>query len=308
MKQVLDSTGSVMSGGTLTSFLALLAGRQFQFASLFKFDLKNGGSLYYCSADTPIRFASQTYLTAAQAGAIFERKGSRAKVKWRTGVEVDTLVFDVLPNDGVVNGQTFLSAVRQGVFDGADMTFYHAYWPKQSYVSPIVPQGIVTMFAGRAAGIVAGRTLITFTINSYLNLLNQNLPRNIYQSGCINTLYDAGCTLNPASFGVSGTAAAGTTASTLKATMAQASGYFDMGKITFTSGVNNGISRSVKQYTIGTPGDIALMSPFPNTPAPGDTFTAFPGCDKLPGTCTAKFSNLANFRGFPFIPENQTGV
>ena len=36
----------------------------------------------------------------------------------------------------------------------------------------------------------------------------------------------------------------------------------------------------------------------------GDTFTIRAGCDKQFTTCKAKFSNVANFRGFPHIPGN----
>ena len=38
--------------------------------------------------------------------------------------------------------------------------------------------------------------------------------------------------------------------------------------------------------------------------APGDTFTVTAGCDKSLDTCIARFNNVANFRGFPFIPGN----
>ena len=41
-----------------------------------------------------------------------------------------------------------------------------------------------------------------------------------------------------------------------------------------------------------------------HTPLAGDTFTATAGCDKQISTCAAKFSNTANFRGFPHMPGN----
>ena len=34
----------------------------------------------------------------------------------------------------------------------------------------------------------------------------------------------------------------------------------------------------------------------------GDGFIARAGCDKRIATCSAKFANVANFRGFPSIP------
>ena len=104
--------------------IALLATRQFNYASLFEFDLIGGGKLYYTNCDTPIVSGGTTYITPKQSGVIIDRKGARAKVKWRVGVEVDTLTFDVLPNSGTVNGQDFLAAVGQGVFDGANCIFY----------------------------------------------------------------------------------------------------------------------------------------------------------------------------------------
>ncbi|NCB04172.1 MAG: hypothetical protein EOM69_01445, partial [Clostridia bacterium] len=36
--------------------------------------------------------------------------------------------------------------------------------------------------------------------------------------------------------------------------------------------------------------------------AVGDDFTVTAGCDKRAETCSGKFSNIANFRGFPHIP------
>ena len=40
--------------------------------------------------------------------------------------------------------------------------------------------------------------------------------------------------------------------------------------------------------------------------AAGDAFTLVAGCDKTAATCAAKFANIANFRGFPHIPGQDT--
>ena len=53
---------------------------------------------------------------------------------------------------------------------------------------------------------------------------------------------------------------------------------------------------------------LTLGYPLQSTPAPGDTFTVYYGCDHTPGTCQSKFNNLANFRGFPYIPPPQMAV
>jgi len=81
------------------------------------------------------------------------------------------------------------------------------------------------------------------------------------------------------------------------------SGWFDMGTVTFMSGANAGVSRTVKSYS---PGTLSFSLPWPNVPAVGDTFTAYAGCDKQQSTCGSKFSNLVRFSAEPFIPAAET--
>jgi hypothetical protein len=82
-------------------------------------------------------------------------------------------------------------------------------------------------------------------------------------------------------------------------------GTFDLGKITFTSGANNGLSQTIRQCVFGSPNVIALVGFFPSAPAIGDSFVLNYGCNKSfsdPNGCP-KFANLARFRGFPFVPQ-----
>ena len=72
--------------------------------------------------------------------------------------------------------------------------------------------------------------------------------------------------------------------------------------VKFTTGLNTGLQRTIKAYTNGSPSNFTLISPFPNVPTIGDSFTIYAGCDKSMATCTARFSNLVNFRGTPFVP------
>ncbi len=82
-------------------------------------------------------------------------------------------------------------------------------------------------------------------------------------------------------------------------------GYFTGGVITFTSGVNSGLSFSVRDY-IG--GAVFLVVGALATPSAGDTFTIIPGCDKQISTCLSKYNNLANFAGTPFIPTPEASL
>jgi uncharacterized phage protein (TIGR02218 family) len=290
-----------------SQLLALLASRQFYSADLYQFSLIGGTNLYYCGGDQDIVWNAITWSSGQRgtnSGPFFDRKDNKAKCHWKVGVEVDTLVFDCIPGGATIGGESFLSFVRQGGFDGAELTLYRAFMPTYGNTA----DGTVIMFVGRVAEVDASRSMATFTVNSHLELLNQNMPRNLYQSGCVNTLFDASCTLNMASFGVSGTVASGSTASALNATLVQATGYFNLGQVTFTGGTNNGYSRTVQTHVHGSPSTVSLISPFPSPPAPGDTFTIYPGCDKQASTCSVRFQNLINFRGEPWIPQPATSI
>jgi len=131
----------------------------------------------------------------------------------------------------------------------------------------------------------------------------------LWQPGCVNSLGDASCGVNLASYAVAGAAAAGSSAHVVMASLAQVTGYFDQGKIAFSAGANAGLTRSVKSWVAGAPGTIALLAPLPNAPQSGDAFAIYPGCDKtLGGNGCAKFANTARFRGFPYVPTPDTAV
>jgi uncharacterized phage protein (TIGR02218 family) len=286
-----------------TALQALLASRQFSAADLYTFTLIGGGVLCYCSGDRDITAGGHVF--SAQ-GPLIDRKDNKAKCHWKIGVEVDTLVFDVMPQaSDLVNGQPFLAACVQGAFDGAELQLERAFMASYGDTSA----GTVIMFVGRVAEIDFGRAVATFTINSHLELLNLQLPRNLWQPGCVNSLGDASCGVDLAGFGIAGNTAAGSSASVVTASLAQASGYFDQGKIAFSSGANAGLTRSVKSWVTGSPGTIALLAPLPNAPAAGDVFTIYPGCDKTLGAngC-AKFANTARFKGYPYVPTPDTAV
>lgn len=137
--------------------------------------------------------------------------------------------------------------------------------------------------------------------------LTQKLQQTIgryYTAECNATLGDSRCGVNLASFTDSGTVTSVTSNqvfadSSLIGT--QADDYYNYGLITFTSGLNDGISREVKDYDDAT-GQITTFMPFPYAVAVSDTFDVYAGCDKRKATCRDKFDNVINFRGFDMIP------
>jgi uncharacterized phage protein (TIGR02218 family) len=112
-------------------------------------------------------------------------------------------------------------------------------------------------------------------------------------------LYDSGCTLVKSAFGTAGVV--GATPSPTTILWAGALAGFVQGTVTFSSGINNGVSATVKAVNPGI--GFVLSYPLANAPATGDTFTIYQGCDHTQNTCQFKFNNLVNFRGFPYVPQ-----
>lgn len=297
---------------TITTALAnLLATRQFCYASLFQFNLPDGVSLYFTSHVNNISWNGNVYQGGGTTGPYFDQEGSKAKLTQATGLTAQQLQVTVIPAVGLIEGEPFMSAVRQGVFDGADLIYSGAYWAQGTVdtpLNPVTPVGTVIKMVGRIAEIDVGRSSLTITANDHLELLNQQMPRNMYQPGCLNTLFDTACSLNMAAFAVTGSIIGAGSANIIYANLSQATQYFDLGIMKFTSGANAGVSRSVKTYTQGSPCTISMALPFPVIPSAGDDFTIYPGCNKSQTTCQGKFNNLIHFRGFPYIPVPDTAV
>lgn len=80
--------------------------------------------------------------------------------------------------------------------------------------------------------------------------------------------------------------------------------YYDGGLVRFETGDNAGILREIKSANLDSGGEVSLSLylRMPFNVSAGDTFTIWPGCDKSPGTCQSRFSNIFNFQGFPYVP------
>lgn len=166
----------------------------------------------------------------------------------------------------------------------------------------------VRPFGGNVANIDITGNQATINIKGKTNLLNQYAPRNLYQLGCEHAFCDAGCTLLRATFTTSYTVGSGSGGPTRTfipwsgAAPGNASNY-RYGTVTFTSGVCSGQRATVR---LGDSTGLTLIHPLIGTPAIGDSFTAFEGCDKQLSSgsgqdCTAR-SNTQNWRAFPYVP------
>jgi len=275
------------SAGLIT---ALNGGQTFLIADLYTFTLANTVVARYAVADGDIVYGGNTF-----SGTTISI--SRSKIKTIIGVQVDTLDVTIDARaEHLLNGTAFLLACRQGALDGAHLKLERVFMPTLGDTTTL---GTILLFTGRIATLEIGRTQVRMSVNSDLELLNVKLPRNLFQPGCINTLFDGGCTLVQATYGTNSTVLTGSDADTILCGLAQAIDYFTHGTIKFTSGALNGVTATIKSYTVG---NIQLLLPLVATPAIGDAFTAYAGCDKQKATCSTKFANLLHFRGSPYIP------
>jgi uncharacterized phage protein (TIGR02218 family) len=144
--------------------------------------------------------------------------------------------------------------------------------------------------------------------NVQLNGLLQkgiNLTGERYSPECRASLGDTRCGVNIATYTTTGTVVSVTSNRKFVATLAddEVNDYYAFGILTWTSGNNNGQKMEVlTHFQTGTDDDITMAFTFPKTIQIGDTFSLTAGCDKRPATCQAKFANILNFRGEPFVP------
>jgi uncharacterized phage protein (TIGR02218 family) len=275
--------------------LTLLNGnQQFRLCDLYTITLVGGGAYYLTSWDVDVPWNGHTFLSAS---AVI----TRTRVRTVIGVEVDELTLTVAPAASfTISGVPFLQAVRMGLFDGASVQLERAYM-----TAPPVVVGTLLHFIGAVSETRPGRTQAEIKVKSELERLNIQMPRRLYQAPCLHTLFDADCGLTKATYKVSSTASAGSTTSAVNVSVGNAAPYFSLGTITFTSGVNAGVTRTIKQHSTGV---FALIQPLPAAPAAGDAFDAYPGCDKQQSTCTTKFSNVVHFLGMPYVPIPETAI
>ena len=266
-------------------------------ADVFTFTLRSGLILCYTNVDVTFTYNGKTYL----ANSVLV---DGLKYKASIGLEVDQqqIMVSALATDTIAAGAPFLQSLRDGAFDGCEIERDRVFFSDRIGGTAI---GAVTLFKGRLGTVdQIGRTSAKLTVNADLVLLDIDMPRNIYQPTCLHTLYDSGCTLIKNAFGTNGIVGSGSTASLIN--WSSASANFQQGSITFTSGVNAGVTATVNTVVAGT--SLTLGYPLQSVPSAGDTFTVYYGCDHTPGTCQSKFNNLVNFRGFPYVPPPQMAV
>ncbi len=275
------------------ALIALLASNQFIYAHLYTFVLKNGTTFRFTDCEMDLSVNSEVFVSTS---LLIER----GQLSSKTGIQVDSLQLDVWSEQGtLLLGLPFLQLTHVGGLDGARCKMEQIFMPTLGDTSA----GAITRFEGRLSVDELTRFSARKTAHSDIELLNIQLPRNVFQPGCWNALYDTNCGVVKATKGINDVVLSGSTLRSINCSLSQASGYFTLGTIEFTAGANAGVVRSIRAYE---PGVVQITLPLRSAPQIGDSFTVYPGCDGRQSTCLTKFNNLPKFRGQPYVPTPET--
>ena len=266
-------------------------------ADLYKITLTDGMVLRYTSLDIALAVGDAQYAPLA-----IERDGTRQT----NDISVDEmhLTIAVDPMQRLDGATTIMQAVAAGRFADAEVELQRLFSPQPfTMFTGRVDTGYALLWwLGRLNIERAGGITIEATVASMTELLNVKFPTHLYYPPCIYTLGDISCGVELAKFRKQGTATGGTR-SVIESGLPIENGYLAQGSITFTSGRNVGVTRTIRT---NEGGNISVVMPFYYPPSEGDVFHALPACDKSMNCCKVRFNNLARFRGYPFIPVPET--
>ncbi len=204
------------------------------------------------------------------------------------------LSVDNMEVDGMVDGEIITeNDIRAGLYDFAQMEIFMLNYNDLS-------QGSLNLRTGWIGEVKYGKGRFIAEVRGLMQSMVQ-VVGELFSPSCRAKLGDARCGLNIASYTVTGSVTTCTDSQNFTdSARSEASGYFRMGKITFTSGNNVGLAMEVKQFDGG--GIIRLVFPMPYSIKVGDGYSMQAGCDKNFDSCINKFNNAINFRGEPNIP------
>ena len=256
-----------------------IAGEVTSLATCWKLSRRDGHVFGFTDHDRDLVVSGVDYI----AGSGF----TPSAVQSSGGFAVDNLELE-----GMLDAATITEAdILAGVYDYAEIEIFMVNYADLS-------QGKLMLRRGWIGEVSLGKNYFVAEVRGLAQRLSQRIG-DVYSPLCRSGL--EGCGVNLLPFTVAGELTHVTDAQVFAdATLAQATGYFNHGKITFLSGANEGLSMEVKDFRAG--GNITLVLPMPNAVTVGDNFSMYAGCDKSFELCVNKFNNAVNFRGEPHVP------
>lgn len=293
------------TGHTMPELAALLASREFVYVDCFTVTAPNGDKIRCTTAQkdvivTPIGGGVKVQFTSKGV------KVSGLKMVQGIGVDIDEQECKLdFASDETFQALPLSMALLWGRFSGGSVTrdrYFAARWGMGNEATDWV--GGTRMFGGRIGELQeVGRSYAKLKVSSNLILLDRNMPHQLFQPGCKNVIYDTGCGLDRSLFQVNGIVGAGSTPSVINWTGALANMKLGTIYIITASGVT--LVRTIKDVSVGAA--LYLSNPLEQTPTVGHNFATFQGCDRSLTRCQA-LGNEPHFRGYPFVPTEETAL
>lgn len=205
------------------------------------------------------------------------------------GLAVDNSELTVLADDTIITRADILA----GRWNNAAYLLFKYDWTDVSAGEEVISAGFLGELHPRSGAYVAE-----------LRALQQYLQQPVGAAStktCRARLGDAMCMVDLGGWTETGTITGVTSKQVFTdSSRTEADDYFGEGILTWTAGLNTGLSQKVKTYASDT---FTLSLPMIFDVQIGDTYSVVAGCRKrLDEDCAAKFSNELNFQGEPHRP------
>jgi uncharacterized phage protein (TIGR02218 family) len=271
-----------------TELTTHLAGGVTNLCHCWKLIRRDGVTLGFTDHDRDLTFGGVTFLAG-------------------TGLEAADLTSEnnLAVGGGEVSGALSAASLNEtalmgGLYDDASVEIWLVNWSDVTQRSLLDVASIGEIKRADHAFIAELRGLT--------HRLDQERGR-VFRRECDANVGDSRCGINLASSTYKGT---GTISAVLSANQIIVTGlsaysddWFTGGKLTWTTGANNGASVEIKQHVKeGSDAILTLWMQPVAMPSIGETCELTVGCDKTFKMCRMKFNNTINFRGFPHMPGN----
>lgn len=231
----------------------------------------------YTSADRDVTVSSQTYLSRPISRSDIESTSEKARLGIRVRAPRTLEVADLYRVSPPTQAVTL---VLQQYHEGDGQ--------------------VATIWTGRILAVDFSGPAAEISLEPVYTSIRRIGLRRLYQRQCPHVLYGSSCKVARESFRSDGTVTAiSGTSITVPAVSALAAGWFAGGYVEFIA--EGGVAE--RRFILDSSGATIALASSAYGLSVGAEVKLYPGCDHSIATCASKFSNAANFGGFPFFPQ-----
>ena len=235
----------------------------------------------WTSADKDATISSVDYLSAPGLDV--------ASFATSAGLAVDNTEITILPDDAIITRADILA----GRWDNAEYVLFRYNWAD-------LTDGIEVRSVGNLGEVQPKSGAYVAELRGLQQYLQQPIGSASTKT-CRARLGDSMCGVDLGPWTETGTITGVTSKQVFTdSSRAEADDYFGEGLLTWTGGLNDGLTQKVKTYASDT---FTLALPMIFDVQVGDTYSVIAGCRKrVDEDCVTKFDNVLNFQGEPHRP------